>query len=237
MECLLFSSTISPRLFSLSFPLFCPLSLAALFFSLHCSSCLPFWSLHPFYSLLSPSSFLHLLFPLLPPASISPSPGTYCIYLYFCSSPLSEHFNTIGIKCWHDLLGILKQPGILVRLFECLIFSARRWLKPLKCFGNTYSTVAPMKPIKNLIWMRERKEEEEKRRGDRGHNLPLPPFLPHTATKTNTPIRGLPTQGHCRHINKHAHLLVVQCLLCVLLFVSNYVLCCSIKQFVMTLFC
>lgn len=94
-------------------------------------------------------------------AASVPRCGTYCIYLYFCSSPLSESFNTIGIKCWHDLLGILKQA--VVRLFECLIFSARCWLKPLKCFGNTYSTVAPMKPIKNLIWMRERGEKGKKR--------------------------------------------------------------------------
>lgn len=108
------------------------------------------------------------LFQLLPPASISPSPpqlwDILYIYLHFCSSPLSGRFNTIGIKRWHDLLGILKQAGILVRLFECLIFSARRWLKPLKCFGNTYSTVAPMKPIKNLIWMRERETERERER-------------------------------------------------------------------------
>ncbi len=136
---------------------------------------------------------------LFPPASISPSlpsRGTYCIYLYFCSSPLSERFNTIGIKCWHDLLGILKQAGILVRLFECLIFSARRWLKPLKCFGNTYSTVAPMKPIKILIWMRERREGEEKNQegGERGHNLPLFPFLPHTLRQ-----KQIPPSGGCPH--------------------------------------
>lgn len=109
------------------------------------------------YALFTPC--LHSLFPFFPSASInSQLRYTLCyMYLYFCSTLLSQYFNTIGIKCWRDLLGILKQAGILVRLFECLIFSARHWLKPLKCFGNTYSTVAPMKPIKFLIWMRKGK--------------------------------------------------------------------------------
>ena len=69
-----------------------------------------------------------------------------------------------------------------------------------------------MKPIKNLIWMREKRgkeEEEEKKWGVRGgrwwetHNLPLPPFLPHTLRQ-----KQIHPSGGCPHrdsADTHAH--------------------------------
>lgn len=61
-----------------------------------------------------------------------------------------------------------------------------------------------MKPIKNVIWMREGGREGEKETGRKGgvvgggDNLPLPPFLPHTLRQKQThPLGGggLLTQG------------------------------------------
>lgn len=51
-----------------------------------------------------------------------------------------------------------------------------------------------MKPIKNLIWMRERGKKGKKRKGDRGHNLPLLPFLPHTLRQ-----KQIHPSGGCPH--------------------------------------
>lgn len=56
-----------------------------------------------------------------------------------------------------------------------------------------------MKPIKSLIWMSKRGSGNKKGMGDGGHNMPLPPFLPHIVWKKQIHPSGGGGRAGCPH--------------------------------------
>lgn len=62
--------------------------------------------------------------------------------------------DIFDIKCAEDVAGTPEQAKVFLRAVIIFNISITAQLKPLKCFGNTYSIVVPMKPIKILISVR-----------------------------------------------------------------------------------